>query len=195
MSAHKETHAAIGGAIENEVDRPLNWAVYYCDFCRYQNPVNNGPTFYVSDANVSYKRSVLRRHEETWKDSFHETTVNGILMAQGEELWLSSDILVYQHRENLSLPKALTERYVWGRSYAGTRAQEVTFGKRLLYLTLSPALPILLMARKTRDVLTRKRLVGKFLYAFPLTFLLIASWSLGEFIGYLTGRQNKFVRS
>jgi hypothetical protein len=195
MLAHKETHAAIGGAIENEVDRPLNWAVYYCDFGRYQNPVNNGPTPYISDANISYKRPVLSRHEEIWKDSFHETTVNGILMAQGEELWLSSDIVVHQHRENLSLSRALTERYVWGRSYAGTRAQETSFFKRLVYLALSPALPILLMARKIRDVLTRKRLVGKFLYAFPLTFLLTVSWSVGEFMGYLTGRQNKFVRS
>ena len=30
--------AAIGGTIGNAVDRPLNWAVYFCDFLRYQLP-------------------------------------------------------------------------------------------------------------------------------------------------------------
>ena len=40
--AHREYYAAIGGAIENGVDRPLNWAVYYSDFGRYQNPFQSG---------------------------------------------------------------------------------------------------------------------------------------------------------
>lgn len=33
VAAHRAAGcAAIGGAIENGIDRPLNWAVYYCDF-------------------------------------------------------------------------------------------------------------------------------------------------------------------
>jgi hypothetical protein len=195
MDAHTDSHAAIGGAIENQVDQPLNWAIYYCDFGRYQNPVKAGPTFFISDANISYKRQVLDDMKEIWREAFHETTVNSALLERGEVLWLSPDIVVHQHRVNLSLPAALLERYVWGRSYAGTRAQEVPFGKRLVYLALSPALPFLLMARKTRDVLAKKRLIGKFFCAFPLTFLLTVSWSVGEFIGYLTGRQNRSVIS
>ena len=39
VAAHREHYAAIGGAIENGIDRPLNSAVYYCDFGRYQNPL------------------------------------------------------------------------------------------------------------------------------------------------------------
>ncbi len=35
-------HAAIGGAVENGIDRPINWATYFFDFGRYQNPVNPG---------------------------------------------------------------------------------------------------------------------------------------------------------
>ncbi len=30
--APRTGYAAIGGAIENGINRPLNWAVYYCDF-------------------------------------------------------------------------------------------------------------------------------------------------------------------
>jgi hypothetical protein len=193
MEAHMEPHAAIGGAIENEVDRALNWAVYFCDFGKYQNPLKTGPASYVSDANISYKRQALFSITEIWEDAFNETFVNGALMDQGEVLWISSDIVVHQHRQGLSLLAALKERYVWGRSFAGKRAQKMSFGKRLIYLALSPALSFILVLRKTQDVLTKKRLIGKFLLAFHLTYLLSVFWSAGEFMGYLTARQNKFV--
>jgi hypothetical protein len=59
VAAHRKPYAAIGGAIENGLDRPLNWAVYYCDFGRYQNPLPPGESSCASDANVSYKRAAL----------------------------------------------------------------------------------------------------------------------------------------
>src|SRR5690242_18055648 len=42
VEAHKGRFAAVGGAIENGIDRPLNWAVYFCDFLRYQTPLPTG---------------------------------------------------------------------------------------------------------------------------------------------------------
>jgi len=57
--------------------RVLNWAVYYCDFGRYQNPVRPGPAEFLSDSNVAYKRA--RRSEsvkEVWSAAYHETSVN-----------------------------------------------------------------------------------------------------------------------
>jgi len=188
VEEHQSAHAAVGGAIENEIDRALNWAVYFCDFGRYQNPVPSGPSLYISDANISYKRAALERVRHIWQDSFHETSVNAALLASGEVLWLSPKIVVYQHRENMTPGSALRERFVWGRSYAGTRAREIPTGKRFLFLLLSPALTILLVLRKVRDIVQKKRLTGKFIQALPLTTLLTGFWSLGEFTGYLTAR-------
>src|ERR1700681_5044734 len=59
LESHRQPFAVVGGAIENGIDRPLNWAVYYCDFLRYQNPLQEGTSAFASDANVSYKRSAL----------------------------------------------------------------------------------------------------------------------------------------
>ncbi len=191
MDAHKNSYAAIGGAIENEVDRLLNWAIFFCDFGRYQNPVKEGPSNYLSDANISYKRRALDTIQEEWQDAFHETSVNAILSAQKEILWLSPKIVINQHRENLRFITALQERYVWGRSYAGTFAQEISMNKRIIYLALTPALPLLLLARKFRDVVSKKRLVGVFIRAFPLTLLLTLFWSIGEFVGYATASPTK----
>ena len=192
IKAHKDSHAGIGGAVENEVDRLLNWSIYFCDFGRYQKPFKAGQSNYITDVNASYKWSALENIRDIWQDGFHEPFVNSALIAQGETLWLSPEIVVYQHRENLSLVAAIRERYVWGRYYAGNRTKEITLSKRLLYLSLFPILPLLLMAKKTRDMLIKKRLIGAFLLAFPLTTLLTLSWSFGEFMGYLSAKPSSF---
>lgn len=184
----KYPFAAIGGAIENSIDRKLNWAVYFCDFGKYQNPLKDGPSSYLSDVNVSYKRRALDSIEEVWKDFYHEPDVHNALIVKGETLWLSHRIIVYQSREKIRLAEAIKERYLWGRYYAGFRVQKFGIVKRLLYTGLSLLLPIILSAKKIRDILKRKRHTGAFVCAFPVTFLMLFVWSIGEFVGYLTAR-------
>jgi hypothetical protein len=185
LQAHRAPDAGIGGAIDNQIDRPLNWAVYFCDFARYQSPPVQATEF-ISDANSSYKRAALDRIKSTWWDTFHETTVNGALLGLGETLRLVPEARVYQARENLTLRAALLERYVWGRSFAGTRACGMAPFNRALRVLLSPALPFLLTYRILRDGLRN----GSFsrLSAAPLILLLQTFWAAGEFAGYITGR-------
>jgi hypothetical protein len=189
VEAHRSPHAAIGGAIENDIDRPLNWAVYFCDFYRYLNPVPAGRADGASDANVSFKRHSLEAIRPVWHGSFHEPAVNAALNERGETLALSPDIVVVQHREELRPVEALVERFVWGRSYAATRSATATGGQRLFLVALSsPALPLLLMLRMASTVADRGRLGRPFLRALPWITLLTTSWSLGELAGYVTGR-------
>lgn len=194
-TAHQE-FAAIGGAMENCVDRVLNWAVYFCDFGRYQNPVPAGESSYASDANVAYKRSSLLKIRETWEHSYREVVVNGTLQSSGEKLALSPKLIMYQNRRHLRLGTALRERYVWGRSYSASRNTFMTFPKRLIYAVLSPVLPFLLTLRMFVSARRKQRCFGKFVIALPIIFLLQVSWSLGEGIGYLVGvRQDAFEAS
>ena len=188
VEAHRLPHAAIGGAIENDIDRPLNWAVYFCDFHRYLNPVRAGATEVASDANVSFKRRSLEAIRPVWEGSFHEPDVNAALAQRGETLALSPDIVVVQHREGLRPVEALKERFVWGRSYAAARGAAATWERRVFLTALCPALPLLLTARMARTVADRRRLGRAFLRALPWTLLLTSSWSLGELTGYVAGR-------
>ena len=187
LAAHRTGYAAIGGAIENGIDRPLNWAVYYCDFGRYQNPLPSGMSAFASDANVSYKRSALEAIRMTWEQSFREVVVNGTLMARGDGVALRHDIIVHQHRSDLRLSDALRERFIWGRSYAATRCALVSHSKRAIYAVLSPLLPGVLMLRMTVTAWKRRRHFGKFLRSCHLIFILLISWSLGECVAYLRG--------
>lgn len=157
IAAHAGGASAIGGAIENGLDRPLSWAVYFCDFGRYQNPVPRGASLFASDANVSYRRSTLFSIREIWEESFREVVVNGALRSRGGEIVLQPDIVVYQHRTDLRLLSALTERFIWGRSYAGTRNAHLSFPNRLLHAFTTPALPLVLLARTGSTAWERRR--------------------------------------
>jgi hypothetical protein len=180
-------HAVIGGAVENGRDRPLNWAVYFCDFGRYQLPFEEGARPYVTDVNVCYKRAALDGTRDLWEDRYHETTVHWELLRRGETLYLGNRMVVDQMREGLRLGKVLRERYAWGRLFAYTRAREVG-AKRFVLAVGSLILPALLLLRHARLQMRKKVAWGKFARTSPLVLLLLCAWSLGETVGYLTAR-------
>lgn len=186
VAAHQAPHAAVGGAIENGVDRMLNWAVYYCDFGKYQNPVPAGEAAFASDANVTYKREDLERVRASWQEAFREIVVNGALKASGRTIVLDRRVVAYQNRRGLGLGAALHERFVWGRSYAATRLALLTLPRRLVHAAMSPALPAVLFLRMARTSWERGS-IRAFVRAAPLTALLLVTWSIGEGIGYLVG--------
>lgn len=185
---HELPHAVIGGGVENGRDRTLNWAVYFCDFGRYQLPYAPGPREYVTDVNIGYKRKALDQTRELWKERYHETTVHWALIRSGETLYLSDRFAVDQMRDDLSLGRLVSERVGWGRLFAYTRAREIGGGKRMVLAAMAPVLPLLLFFRLARHQMAKKRTVGKFVAASPAVLLLLAMWSLGEMIGYLTGK-------
>jgi len=191
VAAHRQPHAGIGGAIENGVDQALNWAVYYCDFGRYQNPVPEGETTFASDANVTYKRADLERVRPVWKDAYREVPVNDALRSLGKTISLDPDMIVYQNRRGLSFGTALRERFSWGRSYGVTRSTWLTMPKRLALAALSPLLPPLLLFRIGRRAWERKTHFAEFVRAVPFLIPLLISWTLGEAAGYLAPRRGQ----
>ena len=186
MEAHKQAYVGIGGAIDNRLDRVLNWAVYFCDFGRFQNPLTAGESAFASDANVSYKHSALESVRSSWAEGFNEVTVNAALMQKGGKLALSPDTVVYQQRHGLKIGQALRERYVWGRSFGVVRCQVVGGAARLALATASPVLPFLVALKMTKTALKKRRNAGKFFKALPLITLLLITWGIGESLGYLT---------
>ncbi len=186
-AAHHKAWAGVGGAIDNGINRALNWAVYFCDFARYQNPLAAGQSDYASDANVCYKRAALEAIEPIWHEAFQERSVNWALQGAGDKLALEPQAVVYQHRLGLRLGDCLKERFVWGRSYAAGRCGMIGRGKQLALAGLAPAIWAVLVARMGKTAVERRRLARPFLRALPLTALLAMAWSAGEMTAYLRG--------
>ena len=185
LDAHPQV-GAIGGAVEYGIDRMLQRAIYYCDFGRYRNPLPEGPAEYVSDSNVAYRRGPLWKIHDVWKDDYHEPLVHWGLVEAGYETWLSPGSEVAQTRRHLTWREAFRERYVWGRSFAGTRTTKMSPARRISYAVLSPALPWLMTGRLVRGELRKRRDLGKFLRTVPLIFVFQIVWAFGEFVGYVT---------
>jgi hypothetical protein len=186
LKLHEGSHAAVGGAVDKGPDGILNWAIYLCDFSRYMNPVAEGPSAYLTDCNVSYKRRALEPLAPLWAREFHETTINWTLAGQGQSLWLSPRVIVRQQR-SLTLGAALSERYRFGRLFARTRVAATPWIKRPLYAAGALILPLLLMTRVTRNVFAKHRARDRFVAALPAIALLNTVWALGELVGYLQG--------
>ncbi len=179
--------ACAGGAIEWEAGSRLSYAVYLCDFGRYQNPVLEGPAAFVSDSNVCYRRDALDAIADVWQGPYQEAVVHGALTRKGLEIRLTPRAIVWQGRRGLTWRAALRERFIWGESYAAGRVAGWPFARRLVLAALTPALPFILTWRLIDGAKRRGREVGRVWRTAPALLALLAAWSCGELAGYLGG--------
>jgi hypothetical protein len=186
-AAHERPYAVIGGAIENAVDRPLNWALYYCDFGRYGRPLPAGEAESVSDVNVSYKREALNSIREVWNETYHETIAHWALRARGETLYLDPRIVVYQRRPEITWRQVYRERIEWGRAFAEGRVAEISSWRRLFFAAGAPALPVIISQRVWRRMRHQRRSPKQIIRTLPVAGILLTGWALGELIGYVAG--------
>jgi hypothetical protein len=184
LAAHPAA-AGAGGSVEWGGRDLLSYAVYLCDFGRYQNPLPEAPAHFVSDSNVAYRSEVLNDLADAWRNGYTEAALHGSIVTSGRELWLTPKSVVWQERTGLTWGFALRERFVWGRSYASTRVRSTPLGRRLAYAAFCPALPLLLTWRLVSGLRKKNRLTSRAILLVPALFLLSTAWAAGEGTGYL----------
>jgi hypothetical protein len=190
IKAHRLPYGIIGGAVEHEGKGFLNWAVYFLDFGRYQLPLSEGPSEYLTDVNVSYKRATLESVRYVWAQRYKEVTVNWALARKGTVLWQRPQIVVRQDRGKLSFRDLVPERFSWGRLFGCIRTREMSVLARLLYILLSPGIPAILLGRTAIKVFRTRRNRLRFITSLPHFAAMTLLWCAGEFMGYLTGRES-----
>lgn len=178
-------HAVIGGAIESGAVGTLRWAIFFCDFGRYEPPLQEGEPEYVSDVNICYKRAALEAVRPLWESRYQEATVNWALRRQGLQLHLSDEPRVIEERGPLRLWPALAERVHWGRTFGYVRGRGGSRAASMRRVLIAPLVPAVLLWRHLRKQLAIRRKVALFVRVLPVTFLLMLCWSLGEAIGEL----------
>lgn len=189
LRAHQLPHGVIGGAVEHAASNPLNWAIYFIDFSRYQRPLPEGPTAYLTDANVSYKRAALEGVEPLWAERYNEVTVHWALAERGVALWQRPQIVVHHHRGRLPFRATAVERIAWGWHFAARRTRALTGPVRLGYVVAGPLIPAVLLGRTAKRVFAGRRNRVAFVGALPHLVAMTWLWGLGELGGYLTGRE------
>ncbi len=185
--AHELPYAVIGGAIENaSIKSALAWAVYFYDYGKYMPPNQVGVTDALSGANISYKREILDEMRKDYEDGFFESFVNDALVKRGENLYLMPSAIVY-HKKNYELKKTIFQFYHQARSFAARRVSGSSPLKRLLFISASLILPVLLPARIVIRIINKQRYFKELVLSLPFLIILMSVWAFGEFSGCLTG--------
>jgi len=185
LRAQQQPHAGIGGAIENEERAGIvSWAVYFCRYSPYMLPFGQTEVEDFAADNASYKRCDLERVKNTMRDGFWETFVHKEMLKKGMSLLKTPDIVTF-HQKSFTFAGFMNQRFWHGRQFGEARSAEMPAARRAVFVLLSPAIPLIYLARITRRVFDKKRNVGKFVMSLPVLTMFLLSWSLGEFTGYL----------
>lgn len=185
LAACTGNHAVVGGVVE-PAHRPGpglgGWAVLFCRYTPHLAPVPPGTD--PPGDNAVYRMSGLRRHEDLWADGFWEPFVHRALVADGESLSTSQDLVVEQGpRPGL---RAFTrQRFHHGRAHGRDRARARGRAVVALSVLASPAVPVIMTARAARAVWGRGRLRTPFVLALPAVAWCYLAWAAGEALGGL----------
>jgi hypothetical protein len=182
-----QTVVAAGGPIEPEKNgNTFDWAFFIVDFFRYVPPVRGGPVESLSVCNVAYRRDTLDTITGEWSPGFHETRVHDLLKRSGR-LFLVPGAVVFSNRR-VRIQDGVRERFTFGRLFAARRFRSGESGRRITFALGTVVLPALLFTRIAARCLAERRLAGRLVKASPHVVLLLLAWSLGELVGYVTGK-------
>jgi hypothetical protein len=178
-------HAAVGGAIEDGAQGMLRRAVYFCDFGRYEPPLQEGDALHLSDVNICYKRAALEGVRGVWEERYQEAAVNSGLQRGGFKLYLSARPRVVEQRAPIPWRAALAERIHWGRTSGHVLGRDMAPLFCLVRVASAPLVSVVLLVRHLRKQRQVRRNPFVVLGALPVTLVLMMCWSIGESIGML----------
>lgn len=185
LEADLERFAGVGGAIDNDPrSDACGWAVYMLRYLQYARPFSPRETADIPGDNVVYDRRVLLAHADAFADGFWEPRIHTLLLRHGYRLLLDPAVAVI-HSNGYGVREFSGMRLAHGRRYGRDRAAAMPNTRRLLYLAVSPAAPLVLLAKVVRRALGRPTSRRALLRALPALLLFVSAWGAGEVRGVM----------
>lgn len=188
LSMLQNDHAAIGGVFEKlQPDELSQWAIYFLRYAAYPPAISPRRASQLAADNAVYRRWVFEKYPDLLVDGFWEHEVNRRLKADGHSLFLAPSLKVSMGY--FSTPaEFFHQRFLHGRAFGAERAAQTSMPKRIFYIVASPLIPLVLLARVTRNVLKYSPHRAKFFLSLPWLIFYAFGWAFGELSGYLAGR-------
>ena len=187
LNAHQSQHLAIGGAIANgNCDSYTGWAAYFCEFSQWMPKTESKWMDDIAAANMSYKKNVFDRYGSFIEGTYcSDTDLHWRLGKDDKRLRFVPSIRV-KHYSIDNLVQFLRHEVFHGLCFARVRVRSQNFSllKRLVYVILSPLIPIRLFGKVCKNNIRNRVYLPQFLMSFPLVMMGLICWSFGEFKGY-----------
>lgn len=181
----------VAGAIDpGEGLRIVDWAEYFCRYARDMRPFTRRENAEIPGDNCAYRRELLERTRELWRDGFWEPEVNRALRAEGVALWHDPDVVVYQGR-SAGFGAFFRQRLEHGRAYGRQRGAPFGVLRNVVGVALALVVPFVLVLRAAREVFSRRRFRARFAVALPTLFAFDAAWAAGEAMGHVDTLRNR----
>ncbi len=180
-----ERYDAVAGAIDpGHGLRLTDWAEYFCRYARELRPFPGRQTVDLPGDNATYKRELLERYRDSYRDGFWEPVVHRLMERDGVTLWQSPELVVYQGR-SAGFGAFARQRSAHGRLYGAQRGAHFGRARNLAGVVGTPLVPFLMSLRVLRQVLAKRRYRLRALAALPLVFAFDLVWAIAEARGHL----------
>jgi glycosyl transferase family 2 len=179
---------AVGGPIENAAtDGWIDWSAFLCEYSSTLPPLPAGSSDWLPGNNVLYDADLLRQHDALLDEGKWENRLHDAIRAEGGHLTMRPDI-VAGHKMHYTFRLYMSQRFLYSRSYAGTRRDDQSPAKRLVMGAAALiALPPVMFARVFRQVWRKNYHRRELIQAVPLLVPFCVSWGAGEAVGYWFG--------
>jgi len=175
----------VAGAIDpGDGLRIVDWAEYFARYARDMRPFERRENPEIPGDNCAYRRELLVRTREIWKEGFWEPEVNRALREDGVALWHDPAVVVYQGR-SAGFGAFFRQRLTHGRAYGRQRGARFGSGRNVAGVLLAVVIPLVLVVRTAREVLSRGRFRGRFVLSLPVLFAYDIAWAAGEALGHV----------
>ncbi|MEM7761013.1 MAG: glycosyltransferase [Cyanobacteria bacterium P01_A01_bin.40] len=187
--AHEFTQLpVIGGAITNgNPSSYVGWGYYFCSLSQWMPQPQEFERTDIPTGCLSAKRWSFEKYGPFLEGSLCEDTLFNWKLAEAgyNSLFIPSIQVAHINIEDLKV--FLSRKIQHGKIFAQLRVKEKKFSnfQRIFYIYMSPLLPLVILYRRTQDVLRSRIYIKQFILAFPLVLLGTYCWCYGEFLGYL----------
>ena len=176
---------AVAGAIDpGQRLRLVDWAEYFCRYARDMRPFEGHDCGELPGDNAAYKRELLDRTRELYRDGFWEPEVNRRLHEENVVLWHAPEVVVEQGR-SAGWGAFVHQRLEHGRAFGRQRGGRFGTGRMVLGIAAAPLVPLLMTMRIFREVAARRRYRLRAVGVLPLILSFNIAWAVGEARGQL----------
>jgi hypothetical protein len=175
----------VGGAIEpGRRLRLRDWGEYFCRYARDMLPFEGRRNVDLPGDNAAYRRELIQRHSELYRDGFWEPVVHHHLAGEGVVCWHSPALVVRQGR-SFGWRAFVRQRLAHGRKYGHQRGANFSQTRNLVGVLGSPLVPFLMTYRVLHQVMSKRSRRLRALAALPVIFSFNLAWAGAEALGHL----------
>jgi hypothetical protein len=185
IRAQLERHEVVAGAIDPAPGlRLVDWAEYLCRYAKDMRPFEAHVCHDLPGDNAAYRRELLVRARELYREGFWEPVVNRRLADDGAVLWHDPELVVHQGR-SAGWRSFARQRLHHGRAHGRQRGARFGVLRNLAGVLGAPLVPVLLTLRIARTVKRRRRARTRFVLALPFIAIFNVAWAAGEASGHV----------